>query len=115
MAISAQVELDVFSGRPNPLWTLSESDTAELERRLSALPKTSARTLFDGLGYRGLIARLGKDTTAHVQNGTVALAGRESSAYFEDSQRALERWLITTGKSAMGEEIYKMVEAEVSK
>src|SRR5262245_49044670 len=71
MAISAEVELDVFSGRPNPVWTLSNADTAELERRLSALTKTSATTLFDGLGYRGLIVRLGKDATAHVQNGIV--------------------------------------------
>ena len=115
MAISAEVELDLFSGRPNPVWTLSNADTTELERRLSALPKTSAKTLFDGLGYRGLIVRRSKEATAHVQNGVVALASHESSTYLEDSQRALERWLIATGKSAIGAEIYKMVEAEASK
>ena len=48
------IELDIFSGRPNPLWRASPSDTEYLTRRLAELPAAGqwrvAATVFDGLG-----------------------------------------------------------------
>ena len=50
------VELDVFSGRPNPRWELDEPTTAELQRILSGLsPATNAAPEPPGLGYRGVV------------------------------------------------------------
>ena len=51
------VELDVFSGRPNPRWQLSPREIRELVDRVTAdrsilLPR-NANT--GGLGYRGFI------------------------------------------------------------
>jgi hypothetical protein len=56
-----EVELDVFSGVPNPTWILSPRQEAALYERLRADPKqissaTSLNTRL-GLGYRGLIVR----------------------------------------------------------
>jgi hypothetical protein len=56
-----EVEIDVFSGRPNPTFGLSDGEEAELVERLVAEPGQMApladpETLF-GLGYRGVIVR----------------------------------------------------------
>ena len=48
------VELDIFSGRPNPVWRLDESAAGEMRRRLAALsPSTAGAADPPGLGYRG--------------------------------------------------------------
>jgi len=53
----ATVELDIFSGRPNPRWNLSKADSKELIERVlsdpSLLLPLNAET--GGLGYRGFI------------------------------------------------------------
>jgi len=56
-----EVELDIFSGMPNPTWVLSRRQEATLIELLSAEPNqisplTTATERF-GLGYRGLIVR----------------------------------------------------------
>ncbi|QSQ20887.1 hypothetical protein JY651_37545 [Pyxidicoccus parkwayensis] len=52
-----KVELDIFSGRPNPQWTLSKKDARQLAERVRADPSLllpmDAET--GGLGYRGFI------------------------------------------------------------
>jgi len=56
-----EVELDIFSGMPNPTWILSERQEGELYELLSAEPdQISSATIISkrlGLGYRGLIVR----------------------------------------------------------
>ncbi len=51
------VELDVFSGRPNPRWELTEQERQRVEKLLSGPPEeadpgTGAKA---GLGYRGFV------------------------------------------------------------
>ena len=53
------VELDVFSGRPNPRWHLDEdqaAEVAELLRRLAPAP--TGRVEPPALGYRGFLYSL---------------------------------------------------------
>ena len=56
-----QVELDIFSGMPNPKWVLSKRQEGTLYERLSAEPnQISPEPVLSkrlGLGYRGLIVR----------------------------------------------------------
>ena len=49
------VELDAFSGRPNPRWQLSEGEAAELARLIAGLePAAGTRSPAPpALGYRG--------------------------------------------------------------
>jgi hypothetical protein len=49
------VEFDVFSGRPNPTWNLSEEETFELLEALQNLPPADKLSRENGLGYRGFI------------------------------------------------------------
>ncbi|MFP1629779.1 hypothetical protein ACLB9X_32515 [Streptomyces sp. 5K101] len=60
-----EVELDIFSGMPNPKWILTRKEERELTERIQAAPEqvsplfTSEERL--GLGYRGFIIRLLKE------------------------------------------------------
>ena len=54
-----EVELDIFSGRPNPRWTLNAAEEAELlQRMLDRVVPIAPSTIADGkLGYRGFLVR----------------------------------------------------------
>jgi hypothetical protein len=56
-----EVELDIFSGMPNPTWVLSKRQEGTLYELLSAEPNQISRvTILNkrfGLGYRGLVVR----------------------------------------------------------
>lgn len=49
------VELDVFSGRPNPTWSLSAEQSMELLAAFQDLPPADKPSLENGLGYRGFL------------------------------------------------------------
>jgi hypothetical protein len=49
------VELDVFSGRPNPTWSLSVEQSMELLEMLQNLPPADKLSQENGLGYRGFL------------------------------------------------------------
>lgn len=49
------VEMDIYSGRPNPAWTLSHEESAALAEMLTDLPASQAPAGEPGLGYRGFL------------------------------------------------------------
>ena len=52
-----RVELDLFSGRPNPSWELDEAGVRELERLCLRLSPGGALPEPPALGYRGFFWR----------------------------------------------------------
>lgn len=64
-----QVEIDVFSGMPNPTFELTEKEEKALLDRISAEPSqvsaVADTTENFGLGYRGVIVRQIKSDTGH--------------------------------------------------
>lgn len=109
-----KVELDIFSGRPNPSWELSAAETEDFRKRLRALPRDQSGRSASGdnkLGYRGLIVTVsGGDAEPFeriVVSGGVALeSGAGGAQTFLDQERALEQWLLDTGKSRLDADIY---------
>jgi hypothetical protein len=87
-----EIELDVFSGRPNPTWTASPDRAASFSRGLSSLPNAPARPEPDRLGYRGFIIRQG-GLTARVYDGHVFVTANGGTRTFVDSA-GLEQQLI---------------------
>jgi hypothetical protein len=90
-----EVEVDLYSGRPNPRFTLP--DVAEFERRLAGSPPPDAGTgqVRDGLGYRGLRVSGTSVGEVLVSGGVIEVrdaAGRVTRR--ADPGRSLERWLI---------------------
>ena len=118
MSARVEVELDIFSGNPNPTWILSDSEGVFFLKRLAMLPKASAKELSTNLGYRGFIVRVTNGTEksfVRIQNGTVLLSQDDISVFYSDQNRDLERWLLNSSKSFLKSELFKIVEGEFTK
>jgi hypothetical protein len=99
--VEVEVELDVYSGRPNPTWSLTTVDAARLDREADALPVAPVRGWSNGLGYRGFVVTRENQTILRVQDGTVELTAGGVVSYRVDVDRALERWLLSTGRDTI--------------
>jgi hypothetical protein len=112
------VQLDIFSGKENPAWQLSEEDSAALVKILDQLPGASPNQFFDGLGYRGFLVTLtepesGTTNELKVYQGKVRYGTGKKARFLVDSRRQLERLLLKTGKSHLVRADYEYVESEV--
>src|SRR5437773_4975501 len=76
----AQVELDIFSGRPNPGWTLSAADAATSHNMAAALTPASEQAYAARLGYRGISISLPNDAGEVTWRAWDHVAQRASGA-----------------------------------
>ena len=96
------MELDAFSGRPNPTWLLSPEEAAEVVERLRGLPRTTDSLPPAVLGYRGF-ALTGPAGGAfpgrvYVGSGLVAMGDRERPEMYRDTAR-LEELLLEMARA----------------
>ncbi len=112
-----QVELDIFSGRPNPRWELSSETAQELRNKLADLSEGAPlRPQTTGLGYRGLIVRSEKLEDFEelvIYNEVVASQRGDRLATFVDKGRSIEKWLLSTGKPFLGQDLYQQLLSEI--
>ena len=114
------VELDTFSGVPNPIWPLSAAQGKELLTRLAALSPGPASVYPDRLGYRGLLIHFnlppyGMPETVQVFQGAVCydLGGTRTCQI--DGRREVERWLLQTAdRSQVDVQLLDTVADEIS-
>lgn len=113
----AQVELDIFSGRPNPAWQLSREETDQLLTLLGKLPAAEARRPSDDLGYRGFVVSFqdseGRAQRVQVHGGLVLRDVDGALKYFADEDRKFERWLLETGAAELSPELHDVVAREL--
>src|SRR6188768_1931657 len=98
-----EVELDIFSGRPNPRWTLAPAEEAELVQRLldRSVP-IAPLTITDGkLGYRGFLVRASGSTAAILAARGLPTAFRVRDGLGTSIDPEAERWLLFTGSPAV--------------
>ena len=120
---SIRVELDIFSGRPNPSWQLLRNEAEDFSHRLGALPNNpSGQNLQQDLGYRGLKVTIGaladSQNRVHeivIGRGVVVVRQDATTRLLRDEGRALERWLLQTGKGRVEDEVYDYVLAEIQR
>ncbi len=104
----SDVEVELYSGRPNPRFVLSPADAAEFRRRLAALSLArNAEGPRDTLGYRGLRVT-GPDAPGvevTISAGGVEVSDSGGKRRLTDPGRRLERWLVkaATGQLQQGE------------
>ncbi len=106
--MSIEIEVDLYSGRPNPRFTLSAADAAELMQRLAGLPRSSPGMSGPrhDLGYRG-VRIIGHDPSlaeAFVSAGTVEIRGSAGQVHRADPDLTLERWLIDKSAGHLGQD-----------
>lgn len=84
------MELDVFSGRPNPTWQLDETQARDLTSRHRGLAETTDRPPEPpGLGYRGFLYSLDGNAW-RAWKGFVSTQDRALA----DPARSVERTLL---------------------
>ena len=110
-----EVELDIFSGMPNPTWVLTNAEADSFLQQLAAVSPTSAWELSGNLGYRGFVVQVthgSKTQLIRIQTGTVQSTNGAPVFYGYDKDRELERWLLNTGKPHLKNELFQIAERE---
>ncbi len=118
MTASVNVELDIYSGRPNPAWRLPPPEAAAFVERLAALAEAAPGGAELPLGYRGFVVRVaqgGEASELRVRGGLVRLDRAGRVAWYADPGRAMERLLLASGRAQLDDELYRMVLDEAAK
>ena len=118
-AATSHVELDIFSGLPNPTWELPAADTAALTRMIGGLTQSSAVDLPSPLGYRGFVVSVdepesGSAATIVAYQGIVEYRGHETKCY-ADPDKLVERWLLATARPYIDSQLYDSLLVEIEK
>jgi hypothetical protein len=119
---SREVEIDVFSGRPNPVFSLQTAEIQELDRFLSKATveksgaAAKAEIIPSILGYRGLRIRERGDNKVVVSEIQVAgkdilIRGQGESRRMKAPDNALEQYLVdlALSKKAIDAELHKEI------
>jgi hypothetical protein len=95
-----QVELDIFSGRPNPRWTLTPREERELIERVKADPSlmVPVTTPVGGLGYRGYIIERVKEGSGEAGSKERPLPSQFRIGGGHDKDAATSLWLLDTSE-----------------
>lgn len=97
-----EIELDAFSGRPNPKWLASPEQAASLSKVLLSLPEAPSEPQPSHLGYRGFIIRDQSQQT-RVYRGHVFVTVAGSTRSFTDSARLEEQLIADASQRGFGD------------
>lgn len=113
--MAIEVELDMFSGRPNPRWELDADSEVKLLSYMQSLPPASEEEVSEPppLGYRGFIIKSGQLSKIpgfiRIFKGTV----RSDEKILKDSGYELENWLLINSGDALEEGLKTVVSREI--
>lgn len=95
-----RVTLGIYSGRPDPSWTLTGAEAATLQRAIEALAEVAGSPPEGGLGYHGFtVAYLGRTYTAY--RGVISAGGEGPQIVRSDPGRTVERLLLELGRAEL--------------
>jgi hypothetical protein len=87
----ARVEIDIFSGRPNPSFQLDHAATTELLQLLDTIKRGAGAAPRDGLGFRGFLVSIEGHPGIRVSGTAVTSGGQQ----LVDPSRTVERFLMS--------------------
>lgn len=106
------ISLGIYSGRPDPVWTLTGEEAAGLDAALAALPDSAGTPPVGGLGYHGFtISRPASTSVAY--RGVVAAPGEGRRAMKTDPTRTVERYLLQTSRPHVTQAEYAAAELAI--
>ena len=115
------VVLDIYSGVPNPTWTLVAAEAATFTTMLAKLePTQQSRPRPENLGYRGFVVQPTDTTSSTIQCvrayfGLVEVETPAGIGYYDDPQRQMEQWLLGTAKPYIPADVYQYVADELAR
>lgn len=108
---AATVEVDLYSGRPNPAWSLTPEEVAQLVRRVDGLAPADEAEPPGRLGYRGLRFQLyaqGQEIASGESfDGHLRFQDSAGSRHLADRGGEVERWLLETGEGKIEPQVYQ--------
>ena len=112
-----KIELDVFSGQPNPEWTLSADDATYLLGKPWNLPEIPLSHFDEPLGYRGILVYVSGNqrTTYRIWQKVVTKDNDGKMTAYQDSNRSLEKWLLLSGRSSLQIDLFEIVKKEIER
>lgn len=109
-----QVDVDLFSGRPNPNWALDAAGASEVLALVDALPACPCGPPPEALGFRGFVLTVpGTGERVISYRGTVWRLGPAGTKCFQDSDRKLDRLLMSWSESQLDSSDYQLLAQEV--
>jgi hypothetical protein len=118
--VSVRVTLNVFSGRPNPTWLLTDDQERDLNNQLAKITDRTREKPFGvlgRLGFRGFsVSRPATAPTGplslYVHDGIIDPGQSEEN--LRTGNRVLESWLLSTHPGVVPSQIVKYVEDELA-
>ena len=89
------VILGIYSGRPDPSWSLTVPQSSQLEVLISGLKRVRGHSPTGALGYHGFTI-VSKAGTMVAFDGTVVKLSAKVAYYWSDPRRSVETFLIAT-------------------
>jgi hypothetical protein len=112
---STIVELDIFSGRTNPTWNLSDTLSQSLVEAVNNFPETEAQAMFEGLGFRGFrVYVTGPEMRGPVswlvQGEIVEIDLGSTVTYKRDVDHFVEKSLLESAKPFLDLNLFQKIE-----
>lgn len=105
-----KVELDIYSGRTNPVFELSQTQEKEFYKLLNSLPKSAAPSqIYDGTGYRGFNV-IGVPGCKIVWGQLVDVGNKN----LFDELRILEKFLVKAAEEHIKDTLYAVLLKETA-
>ncbi|XSG76943.1 hypothetical protein ACP8Y2_08025 [Herpetosiphon llansteffanensis] len=106
----------VFSGMPDPQWSLDSNDVAYIQYVLETAPNVAPPTEVPSSGYRGMnLDLLTTDipTQLTIFNEVITLRQAGTTRYLSDPNRELERWLLEDIRGDIAPGSYDFVKSKI--
>ncbi|MEM8529261.1 MAG: hypothetical protein AAGF95_00370 [Chloroflexota bacterium] len=116
----SRVVVDVFSGRTNPSWSLSDQETVTLTTMLEGLEEVEvAHSPAGQLGFRQFVVMLASPTAdasamVSVYDTTVEVDHGDAVKYYTDTDGQVSRWLLESSKSHLDDELFAAIKEAVT-
>jgi hypothetical protein len=108
-ALAAIVTLLIYSGRPDPGWSLTQTDLDEIAAIAAGLTRIEGIPPEGGLGYRGFRIT-GPQGTWRINEGVVQAPDSPPGTSLADPERLAERFLLERGLATLAGEEVEVVE-----
>ena len=108
----AQVEMMVFSGRPNPRWTLTTEEQERMGELLAQAAPADSQPIEGQLGYTGFNLTLQTATERRmlrIYDSVIMETSPTGITFYRDERRGLERFLLETGKPHIDPGLYQSI------
>lgn len=109
--IPAKLEVDIFSGLPNPQWELT---TAEMQAFDDLLPKLpiikKVPPSLPSLGFRGVIVTRKPGVSYLIYKDMMWSLEAKPSIVYQDPDQVLKTWSLATSKQHLPADLYAVLE-----